>query len=88
MDSVLFWIDTIMNPMFATWFGLMFGTAIALMVYAVTVLITNRASRKTFFWLWVICVLAIWIINFGLIVWYNTPLGPSLNLQNPPIRTP
>jgi hypothetical protein len=70
-----------MNPTFALWFGLFLGTVISLVVTMIYVLIVNVGARRIWLFIWILCVLIIWGINFGLIVWYNTPLGPSLNLE-------
>lgn len=85
MDSALFWIDMITNPMFATWFGLLAGIAMSLMVTGVAGIMTGdkprqRSLMRVFFFTFLLVTVTVWILNFGLIVWYNTPLGPPLEI--------
>lgn len=72
-----------MNPAFALWMGLFMGTLSAFVITGLAGLIGTSTGRlRTIFkWTWLACVLGYWVLNFSLIVWYNTPLGEPLNLE-------
>ena len=79
----MFWIDFFMDPFNIFMLGLFAGAG----AWSVSggLFYTFRLRWEIGKWIMlavvVLVVLIVWAFGYGLVVWYNTPLGPPLQLQ-------
>ncbi|MBE9479809.1 MAG: hypothetical protein IMY80_07570 [Chloroflexi bacterium] len=77
------WIDFFMNPFNILMFGFTGGIlALFITAGAMYVLHANRRTgNRVIFIVTTLTVLLIQLAFWGLVIWYNTPMGPPLELR-------
>ena len=79
----MFWIDFFMYP-FNIFMSGLFAGAVAWSVSGgsfYTFNLRRYTGIRIMVAVVILVVLFVWLIGYGLVVWYNTPLGPPLKLQ-------
>ena len=81
--GIWFWFDFVTNPYWIFMSGWIGGIPCALMVAGLCGIlgVNTKHTRIAFGLSFVIVSLLIWASFILLVVWYNTPMGPPLELK-------
>jgi hypothetical protein len=82
MESALFWIDFFMNPYNILMVGIGAGALSWFVSGGVfyTFGLRRPLGIKIVIAITLLTVLFVWGLGYGLVIWYNTPLGPPLDI--------
>jgi hypothetical protein len=83
MSSALFWVDFFMNPYNIFMMGLGAGSFAWFVSGGLfyTFGLDRRIGIKVVIAVAILVVLVVWGLGYGLVIWYNTPMGPPLELN-------